>query len=135
MLARLRHVCPQRPEPHEGSAGPAVPAGSAAGPTTAQQAGYYFDSDTVYLRGWAFSKGIQNCSVSYTAGLPPTDPTFMSLAQACIETVSLRFKERGRIGEVSKSVNGEVISFTQKDFPDDVVTLMNNLRNVVPVEQ
>lgn len=110
--------------------GTSIPAGTVSG--GAQSAGYYFDNDTIYLVGYSFAWGRQNCSVSYTAGLASNDKTMTALAQACIEVVSTRFKERGRIGEQSKSVNGEVISFNIRDFPDDVRTLMDNLKNVVP---
>lgn len=109
---------------------PASPALQAYG---TQQAGYMYDDDTVYLYGYEFCGGVQNCSISYTAGLSLSDPNLLALAQACIEQVSLRFRERSRIGEKNKSVNGEVIGFMVADFPPDVVTLMNNLRNVVPV--
>lgn len=111
--------------------GQAIPAGTVSNGT--QSTGYFFDEDTVYLNGYCFNKGVQNCSISLTAGLQSSDPDLLSLAQGCIETVGLRFRERSRIGEVSKSVNGEVISFSQKDFPDDVMTLMNQLRNITPV--
>lgn len=109
---------------------PASPALTAYG---TQQAGYMFDDDTIYLYGYEFCMGVQNCSIAYTAGFSASDPNLMALAQACIEVVSLRFKERGRIGEKNKSVNGELIGFMVTDFPPDVVTLMNNLRNVTPV--
>lgn len=113
--------------------GVVVPQGVAPTPTASQQSGWFFDEDTVWLSGWRFCEGLQNCSLSYTAGFSPTDPNLSALAQACIEVVSYRFRERSRIGERNKSVNGEVIGFALVDFPPEVMTLMNNLRNVVPV--
>ncbi len=113
--------------------GVTVPQGVAPSPTQTQQDGWFFDEDTVYLYGYEFCRGVQNCSLSYTAGFSPSDPNLLALAQACIETVAIRFKERSRVGEVSKSVNGEVITFFKGDFTPDVVLLMDNLKNVTPV--
>jgi hypothetical protein len=112
--------------------GVTIPAGTYPA-NGAQSTGYFFDEDTIYLHGYCFLRGVQNCSVSLTAGMPSSDPNVFALAQGCIETVGKVFRERGRIGEVSKSVNGEVITFSQKDFPEDVMTLMNQLRNITPV--
>ena len=60
--------------------GIAVPTSSST--TTA---GYVFDEKTIYLRGYCFTRGIQNVLVSYTAGYAsvPAD-----VEQACIEWVN-----------------------------------------------
>jgi hypothetical protein len=126
--------------------GQPIPQGVAPSQFTAQQPGWFFDQDTVYLFGYSFcdgygssgtygsGSGTQNCSIVYSGGLPASDPNLLALAQACIEQVSLRFKERSRIGERNKSVNGEVIGFMIGSFPADVVQLMDNLKNVVPLQ-
>lgn len=113
--------------------GVAIPPAGPYGSGLSTPSGYYFDEDTVYLIGWSFMGGVQNCTIQYTAGLPASDPNYMALAQACIEVVGMRFKERGRIGERGKIVNQENIQFLIADFPPDVITLMERLRNVVPV--
>ena len=61
----------------------------------------------------------------YTAGYAATPP---EIAQACIELVCLRYKERDRIGQVSKNLAGEIVAFTQKDMPADVQTLIDQYR-------
>lgn len=59
--------------------------------------------------------------------------TPQEIEQAVIELVALRYRERSRIGENSKSVGGEVVSYNVKDFPDSVKTILNNYRRVVSV--
>lgn len=55
------------------------------------------------------------------------------IEQACIELISLRYRERSRIGENSKSIGGETVSFNVKDFPEGVKTILNNYRRVISV--
>ncbi|HEX9490582.1 MAG TPA: hypothetical protein VF930_09865 [Stellaceae bacterium] len=99
----------------------------ASGPSTA---GYVFSATTLYLQSYLFSPGFQNVAVAYTAGYGVTPP---ELEQACIELVALRYKERDRIGQVSKNLSGEVVSFTQKDMPADVQTVLQQYkRSFVP---
>lgn len=106
--------------------GVAIPLGGPQ-PTTG---GYLFDDSSVYLIGYSFTKGAQNVVVQYTAGYA-TVP--FEIEQACIAFVVLRYKERDRIGQVSKNLGGEVVSFQQKDMPPDVATLLDQYRNVVPL--
>ncbi|HZK91166.1 MAG TPA: hypothetical protein VFC56_13555 [Stellaceae bacterium] len=93
-------------------------------------AGYVFSPTELALRGYAFSRRAQNVAVTYTAGYAsvPAD-----LAQACIELVCQRYRERARIGEVSKALmSGETVTFSQKDMSDDVKTLLSQYRAVAP---
>lgn len=46
--------------------------------------GYYYDKDTLYLRGYYFQKGQQNIQISYTAGLATVPPP---VQQACLYTL------------------------------------------------
>jgi hypothetical protein len=87
--------------------------------------GYVFSPTMLYLQGWRFTPGFQNVVVSYNAGYESTPP---EIAQACVELVCLRYKERDRIGQVSKNLAGEVVAFTQKDMPADVQTLIDQYR-------
>jgi hypothetical protein len=87
--------------------------------------GYVFSPTTLYLQGSRFAPGFQNVTVSYTAGYASTPP---EIEQACIELVALRYKERDRIGQISKNLAGEVVAFTQKDMPADVQTLIDQYR-------
>lgn len=90
-----------------------------------------FDERTIYLDGaYRFNRGRNNIALRYTAGY---DEVPFDLAQACIETVALRWRERDRIGMVSKAVGTETTAFSLVDFPKQVQTLMDTYKNVVPV--
>jgi hypothetical protein len=105
--------------------GISVPPASVAGGD-----GFLFDDSSISLVGYAFTRGVGNVAVSYTAGYAATPP---EIEQACIELVVTRYKERDRIGQVSKNLGGEMVSFSQKDLPADVQTLLDQYRNVVPL--
>ncbi len=98
---------------------PILPAADALSP------GFLFSGSMLYLQGYRFTRGVQNVAVVYTAGFAATPP---EIEQACIELVALRYKERDRIGHVSKSVSGETVSFLQKDMPPDVQTVLEQYR-------
>lgn len=93
-------------------------------------AGYKFDSSRIVLFGYTFGRGHNNVELNYTAGYASTPP---EIEQACIELVSLRYKERDRIGHQSKSLAGETVTFMIKDFPESVRTILNNYRKVIPL--
>lgn len=96
--------------------------------TTSTAPGWVLD-DTgimIQLRGcYNFNRGVQNCVFVYTAGYAPVPA---DISQACIEMVCYRFKESDRIGVSSKTLAGEVISFSQKDIPANAATLMIQYR-------
>src|SRR5882672_9244124 len=54
-------------------------------------AGYIFSPTELALRGYVFTRRPQNVAVTYTAGYQTTPP---DLAQACIELVCQRYRER-----------------------------------------
>jgi uncharacterized phiE125 gp8 family phage protein len=91
--------------------------------------GYWHDDSRLVLRGLVFPRGRGNVRVSYQAGFasPPAD-----LTQACIEMVSLRYREKDRVGLVSKGLAGETTAYSLKDMPESVRTLLNRYRRVVP---
>jgi hypothetical protein len=75
--------------------------------------------------------GPKNVVVAYTAGYSTTPP---EVAQACIELIALRYRERTRIGEVSRSLGGaETVAYAQKDMSDAVKTLLQQYRLVAPI--
>ena len=107
---------------------PAAPA-PGSGPTTPVN-GYLFDDSAIYLRGYKFERGVQNVSASWQAGYA-TVP--VAVAQAAIELVSLRYKERDRIGEQSKIIQGMQVNFSLKDMPADVARELMIYKKVIPV--
>jgi hypothetical protein len=98
---------------------------------SSRAAGYKFSATQLSVRGYRFSLGAQNVVIAYTAGYSTTPP---DVAQACIELVTLRYRERTRTGEVSKSLGGgETVSYAQKDMSDAIKTLLQQYRLVSPI--
>lgn len=94
-------------------------------------AGYVFTPTELALRGFVFTRRAQNVVVTYTAGYSSVPP---DISQACIGLVAQRYRERTRIGEVSKALmSGETVTFSQKDMSDDIKTLLSEYRTVTPV--
>src|SRR5439155_2608028 len=89
----------------DGVAIPPIPApppgqpGAAVVGTFGAQAGYLFTPTQLAIRGYAVPRKAGCVTMQYTAGYPETPP---DLAQACIELVALRYRERSRIGEVAR---------------------------------
>lgn len=103
--------------------GQSIPTSSGPG-----QPGFFLANDLVVLRGFRFTQGPANVGVSYTAGFTqvPRD-----LTQACIELAALCWRERDRIGHVSKSMNGETVTFMVKAMSDRVRAILDHHRRVV----
>jgi hypothetical protein len=81
---------------------------------------------------YAWAEGIYTFSSSDTTRQFLISYSFIpnEIEQACIDLIALRMKERDRIGVVSKAVGTETVSFSQKDMPDSVQTLLNQYRKV-----
>ena len=102
---------------------PAAPATTAAG--------YSFSATQLSVRGYRFNRGAQNITFAYTAGYSTTPS---EVVQACIELVALRYRERTRIGELSRSLGGaETVAYAQKDMSDAIKTLLQRYRLVSPI--
>jgi len=94
------------------------------------RAGYVFSPTELALRGYVFTRRAQNTIVTYTAGFATTPP---DIAQACIELVGLRYRERTRIGEVGRQLGGaERVTFSEQDMSADVKLLLSQYRLVAP---
>jgi len=105
--------------------GQAIPAGDAF-----QTRGYYITQALVSLNGYWFCRGAGNVSVTYQAGYTviPSE-----VAQACTELVGFRYREASRVGMASKGGAGETTAFVIKDMPPSVLTILKQLKKVVPV--
>ena len=94
-------------------------------------AGYVFSPTELAVRGYVFTRRAQNVIVSYTAGYAATPP---DVAQAAIELVCRRYRERTRIGEVSRALVGrEAVGFSPADMSEDVKLLLAQYRTAAPV--
>lgn len=103
-----------------------APAPVATAPNVARS-GYAFDATMLYLLSYAFNRGFLNVVIAYTAGYTVIPA---EIEQACIQLIGLRYNERSRIGQVSKSLGGEVVAFSQKDMSADILTILNNYKKV-----
>lgn len=111
-------------------ASPTAPPGTATVGTFASQPGYLFTPTQIVIRGYAVPPKAGCVTLQYTAGYSATPP---DLAQACVELVALRYRERTRIGELSKSMGGaETVSYSQKDMSDAIKALIQQYRVVAP---
>jgi len=92
---------------------------------------YVFSGDVItFIKGDTFARGLMNCTVVYVGGYTSVP---LDLEESVIEIIALRYRERSRTGEVSKSVGGaETVSYSQKDVPEDVKTNLKQWRKVVP---
>ena len=93
-------------------------------PTTGQYALSAVNGAYAYL----FAAADVGKSVELTYSYTPYE-----IEQACIELLSIRYRERSRIGENSKSIGGEVVSYNVKDMPDSVKTILMNYRRFISV--
>ena len=110
---------------------PPVQPGTLVVSTFAIQAGYLFTPTQLVIRGYTVPRKAGCVTLQYTAGYSviPAD-----LAQACIELVALRYRERSRIGEVARAIGGgETVSYSQKDMSDAIKTLIQQYRVVAPI--
>lgn len=84
---------------------------------------------TLALAGYTFTSDVQNVEVSYTAGFATTPA---DLEQACIECCASWYKRKSRIDEQSKSIQGEVITFSMKDIPAAAKSILDDYVNWIP---
>ncbi len=97
---------------------------------TARDQGYSFSPSAIWLRGYRFTRGRGNVEVACTRGWAATPA---ELEQACIELVALRYKERDHIGEEATSMQGQNVTFSTRDVPNDVKMVLQGFKKVVPV--
>jgi hypothetical protein len=98
--------------------------------------GYIFTPTAITIRGYWVPRKRMSVLLQYTAGYP-TVP--FEVAQACIELVCRKYRERTRIGERSKSLGGgetvsyETVGFSMRDFASDIQLLLQQYRQVAPI--
>lgn len=88
--------------------------------------GWRLVGNVIYLKGYSFSYG-SFVQISYTAGFAqvPAD-----IEQAVIEVAADRFQYRSRVGQVTKSMGGESVSFVSFQIPVQVQTVIDVYRRV-----
>lgn len=74
------------------------------------ETGYFLDGQTsVCLSGYLFTKGAQNVVLTYSAGYA-TIP--LDVEQAMVKMICLQFRDKDRIGQGSRSMQGESVSYS-----------------------
>jgi DNA packaging protein, QLRG family len=73
-------------------------------------------------------KGLMH-DYEHTKGLAevPEDLRF-----ACMELAALRYAEKSRLGEVSKTIGQQTVAFSQKDLSDFARSVVNQYKRVTP---
>jgi hypothetical protein len=100
------------------------------------QPGYVWTPTALTIRSYPVPRSKACVLMQYTAGFP-TVP--FEVAQACIELVCRKYRERTRIGERSKSLGGgetvayETVSFSLRDMASDIQLLLQQYRLVAPI--
>jgi hypothetical protein len=95
-----------------------------------------FTPTALTIRGYPIPRMKASIILQYTAGFPTVPP---DVAQACIEFVCRKYRERTRIGERSKSLGGgetvayETVSFSLLDMASDIQVLLQQYRQVAPI--
>jgi len=51
---------------------------------------------------------------------------------ACLELAAVRYREKDRIGEVSKAIGNQTITYSQKDLSDFGRSVINHYKRVTP---
>jgi hypothetical protein len=115
---------------------PPGPPGQATVSPYTTLAGYVFTPTALTIRGYFVPRKKACVLLQYTAGYPSVP---FDLAQATIELVARKYRERTRIGERSKSLGGgetvayETHAFSLRDFTSDIQLLLQQYRMVAPI--
>lgn len=93
-----------------------------------QTSGWFNDTGFVYLSGYSFNKGVQNCTIVFTAGYAaiPED-----IKQVAIEMVANKYKRSQRIGVASTGIGRETITFNKNDLSDDSNQVLTQYQQVM----
>ncbi len=93
--------------------------------------GYRFNDTSIALRGWRFTRDLQNIVIQYRAGFARIPP---SASQACNELVTKQYRERARVGVKQETIVGvDSYTYNVQDLLPDTRSALMVLRNVVPI--
>ena len=91
--------------------------------------GYVFDDDSIMISGGCFTRGMQNVTVSYTAGYATTPPF---IEQAAIDTIGDFFRYIDRIGKTSQAIETQSTQFTNTPIPVRALEQLRQFKRVHP---
>lgn len=84
---------------------------------------FVFDTrGVIRLFSMTFPRGVANIQVEYQAGFttPPSD-----LLHAASKWAAVRYRELDRLGQISKAMGGETVTFDTNDMPKDVRAIVD----------
>lgn len=86
-------------------------------------------ASTAYLLGQMNRQEGLDHDYQFTKGLSevPEDIRF-----ACLELAALRYKEKSRLGEISKAIAQQTVSYSQKDLSEYGRSVVNQYKRVTP---
>lgn len=109
--------------------GDVIPAGSHSGESAQVDGWVLVDSYRIELLGASYSLtgGVQNIVITYVAGYAtiPDD-----IDQAMCELVGYRYRERDRIGQRSKTIDGGSVAFMTDLVPPSVQAVIDTYRRI-----
>jgi hypothetical protein len=94
---------------------------------TSTSAAYVFNENFLTLIGTSFTPGIQNCTISYTAGYENVPA---SIKQACIRWIAFLRAKNDRIDLASKAMGPETTAYLMSSMPPDVRLSLSQWRRV-----
>ena len=100
-----------------------------AGQTNYTQPGFSFTDDHVTLWGAIFTDGVDNVEIDYTGGYNSVP---YDLEQACIEAVAWAYREIDRLGQKSKILAGETVTFDMSAMSDRAQRTLQRYQRVTP---
>lgn len=103
--------------------------------TGATDAGYVFEGGVIHLRGYRFTRGVQNVTVVYRGGVAQSSQEQALLEQACLQATAYVWKKRPYLHVTSDAQPQGMgtLSIVQKDFPDDVWSMLRQVTQVAPI--
>lgn len=91
-------------------------------------AGYLFDSDYVYLRGYEYTQGVNNIAIVYTGGLATSGREWGMLEQACLEAINFKWERKEHPDRVAENMGAQITGkFSEEDLPKEVITAVSRL--------
>jgi len=90
--------------------------------------GFLANSFAVRLRGYRFTRGIGNVSVTYTAGLQDDDPVLAELKESALELIAYVLRTKPFIGIQSKTLGHETVVYMRQAMPERMVKLCDRIR-------
>lgn len=91
---------------------------------------YILGRNTIRLLGGVFPRGVANVAIAYNGGYA-TVP--LDIADCCAKWTALRYRQLERIGQNSKTMANETVTFDTDAMPKDVALILSDYKRVAQV--